>query len=123
MALTSPCAVGSLVAVTVFTPSPTILPCCTMTAANGPPFPDSTLLVASAMARRRNSGLGSLKIANLLTASLTGESNHSMSQAFCSTRVLTAGGLAPATFFIEGERIVDISRVGKVGDTVACRDF
>jgi allantoinase len=46
-----------------------------------------------------------------------------MSQAFCSTRVLTAGGLAPATFFIEGERIVDISRVGKVGDSVACRDF
>ena len=46
-----------------------------------------------------------------------------MSQAFCSTRVLTAGGLAPATFFIEGERIVDISRVGKVGDNVGCRDF
>ncbi len=46
-----------------------------------------------------------------------------MSQAFCSTRVLTAGGLAPATFSIEGERIVDISRVGKVGDNVGCRDF
>src|SRR6202044_3588973 len=49
--------------------------------------------------------------------------NHSMSQAFCSTRVLTAAGLAHATFLVEDERIVDISSGGRVADSVACRDF
>ena len=42
----------------MLTPSPTILPLRTMTAANGPPRPVTTFSVASAMARRRNSGLG-----------------------------------------------------------------
>src|SRR5580698_4801744 len=58
MAFTSACAVGSLVAVTEFAPSPTILPSRTITAANGPPLPAATFSVASAMARRKNSGLG-----------------------------------------------------------------
>src|ERR1700691_5126295 len=58
MALTSPCSVGSFVVVTELAPSPTILPSRTTTAANGPPVAVRTLRVASAMARRRNSGLG-----------------------------------------------------------------
>src|SRR5580704_787272 len=58
MALTSPCAVGSFVVVTELAPSPTILPSRTTTAANGPPAAVRTLRVASAIARRRNSGLG-----------------------------------------------------------------
>jgi len=94
-----------------------------MTAAKGPPFPLSTFLVASEMAQRRNSGLGSLKIDNLLTASLTGESNHSMSQAFRSTRVLTAGGLVAATLVVEGERIAEIVGGEAAGEPSASRDL
>lgn len=66
MALTSPCAVGSLAAVTVLAASPTTLPSRTMTAANGPPLPEATFSVASAMARRRNSGFGRLDVKNAL---------------------------------------------------------
>jgi allantoinase len=67
--------------------------------------------------------LGSLKIDNLLTASLTGESNHSMSQAFRSTRVLTAGGLVAATLVVEGERIAEIVGGEAAGEPSASRDF
>jgi hypothetical protein len=73
----------------------------------------STFWMASAMARRRNSGLGGADGVNLLTTSLSGESNHSMSQAFRSTRVLTAEGLAPATLLVEGERIAEVRELGR----------
>lgn len=59
----------------------------------------------------------------MLTASLTGESNHSMSQAFCSTRVLLAGGLTPATLIVDGERIVDITSGKSEGGRVGVCDF
>src|SRR6059058_1496973 len=105
IAFTSACAVGSYVAVTEFAPSPTIRPSCTITAPNGPPVAPSTFSVASAIARRRNSGLGAEPILNLLNSSPSGESKHSMAYAFRSTRVLTPRGLAPATLLVEGERI------------------
>ena len=66
----------------MFAPSATIRPWRAMTAANGPPPPVATFRVASAMARRRNSGLGGVGIVNLLTASLRREINHSMAQGF-----------------------------------------
>src|ERR1700677_2386752 len=123
MAFTSPGAVGSLAAVNVFTPSPTILPSHTTTAANGPPTPISTFWMASAIARRKNSGFGGLDNANLLIPSLTSESNHSMSQVFRSTRVLTAQGLAPATLVVEGERIAAVESWNSAPASALTRDF
>src|SRR5579863_2289692 len=112
IATTSPCAVGSLVAVTELAPSPTITPSRTITAPNGPPRAVATFSVASAMARRRKAGFAcgfaSKVLANLISSSLSGESKVSMSQAFRSTRVLTPHGLAPATLCVEGERIAAV---------------
>src|SRR5215469_2584209 len=55
MATTSACAVGSLVVVTRLTPSATIRPSFTITAAKGPPPPVRTFSLPSAIARRMNS--------------------------------------------------------------------
>ena len=44
----------------------------------------------------------------MLTASLSGESKHSMAHALRSTRVLTPQGLKPATLVVEDERIADV---------------
>ena len=49
----------------MFTPSPTILPSRTITAAKGPPLPVATFSVARLMARRRNSWIGVSRHANL----------------------------------------------------------
>lgn len=59
----------------------------------------------------------------MLSASLSGESNVSMSQAFRSTRVLTPQGLAPATVIVEGERIVDVRGWVEVPSGSALRDI
>ncbi len=45
----------------------------------------------------------------LLSTSRNGESKHSMAQAFRSTRVLSAQGLAPATLVVEHGRIATVS--------------
>jgi allantoinase len=83
--------------------------------------------MASMMARRRNAGLDDVDGVNLLSGSLSGESNHSMSQAFRSTRVLTAEGLRPAALLADGERIAGVvgwdeapadSVLGDFGDLV-----
>jgi allantoinase len=55
--------------------------------------------------------------------SLSGESNVSMSQAFRSTRVLTPGGLAPATVIVEGERIAKIRGWVEVPSGAELHDF
>ena len=60
------------------------------------------------MARRMNSGFGAGCKFNLLDSSPSGESKHSMAQAFRSTRVLTPDGLAPATLLVENGRIAGI---------------
>ncbi len=60
------------------------------------------------MARRRNSGLTSAGLDNLLYPSPSGESKHSMAQAFRSTRVFTPRGLIAATGVVEEERIAGI---------------
>src|SRR6202789_2968551 len=75
------------------------------------------------MARRRKSGLGLVVADNLLTASLRGESNHSMAQAFRSTRVLTAAGLAPATLVVEGGRIARVAVWDKYAAGRGLTDF
>ncbi len=59
----------------------------------------------------------------MLLASLSGESNVSMSQAFRSTRVLTPEGLAPATVVVEGERIVGVRGWVDVPAGAALEDF
>ena len=79
----------------------------------GHPRAASTFSVASAIARRRNSGLGALVMLNLPYSSPRGESKHSMAQAFRSTRVLTPAGLMPAALLVEGERIVAHLRMGR----------
>src|ERR1700691_5859710 len=99
------------------------MPSRTTTAANGPPPPLSTFWIASTMVRRRNSGSGGLEKANLLIPSLTSESNHSMSQVFRSTRVLTAQGLRPASLVVEGERIVAVESWDSSPPWAVVRDF
>src|SRR5579859_6033579 len=123
MAFTSPCAVGSKVDVTELAPSPTIRPWCTITAPNGPPFAARTFSVANAMARRRNSGLGTRGTFNLLKSSPSGESKHSMAYAFRSTRVLTPRGLAPATLLVEHERITGVCGWDEVPAVARLHDF
>ncbi len=59
----------------------------------------------------------------MLSASLSGESNVSMSQAFRSTRVLTPQGLAPATVMVEGERIVEVRGWADVPSGAILRDL
>jgi len=53
IAVISAWAVGSLLAVTLFTPVAITTPSLTMTAPNGPPAPESTLPVARLMAMRK----------------------------------------------------------------------
>ena len=59
----------------------------------------------------------------MLTTSLSGESNHSMSQVFRSTRVLTADGLRPAALLVEDERIAGVVGWNELPAGVALRDF
>lgn len=60
---------------------------------------------------------------NLLFPSLSGESKHSMSQAFRSTRVLTPDGLAPATLLAKGGRIVAVCGWDEVPAGIELHDF
>lgn len=122
MALTSACAVGSFVAVTEFTPSPTMRPCFAITAPKGPPLPETTFSVANAMARLRNSGFGRLDIKSCLSCWGFAKVKHSMAQAFRSTRVATAEGLAPATIVVERGCIVAM-RAWDAASAEAERDF
>src|SRR5580698_5503840 len=62
MALISPCAVGSFVAVTVLAASATITPSFTIRAAKGPPAALRTFSVARSMARFIKTGFGWLAI-------------------------------------------------------------
>jgi allantoinase len=59
----------------------------------------------------------------LLITCLSGESNHSMSQAFRSTRVVTGEGLAPATILVEGERIAEVLSWNSTPVGAAMHDF
>jgi allantoinase len=60
---------------------------------------------------------------NLLATSLRGESNHSMSQVFRSTRVLTAEGLVPAALVVEDERIAEVASWDRPPSGVPLTDF
>jgi allantoinase len=60
---------------------------------------------------------------NLLATSLRGESNHSMSQVFRSTRVLTAEGLVPAALLVEDERIAEVGSWDRLSSPVPLTDF
>lgn len=62
-------------------------------------------------------------MANLLTTSLSGESNHSMSQVFRSTRVLTAEGLGPAALLLQDGRITAVQNWDRVPAGAELRDF
>jgi len=104
-------------------PSPTISPLRTMTAPKGPPRPLVTFFVASATARRRNSGLTCTELSNLIWTSPSGESKDSMSQAFRSTRVLTSDGLAPAALLVENGRITAVRNWGDVPGIARVHDF
>ena len=67
--------------------------------------------------------MGSAELANLLTASLRGESNHSMSQVFRSNRVLTAEGLRPAALLVEHGHIAAVRSWDDIPVDAAVRDF
>src|SRR5665647_825053 len=56
-------------------------------------------------------------------SSPTGESKHSMAQAFRSTRVLTPNGLRPATLLVEHGRIAAIADWGEAPRDSKLRDF
>ncbi len=75
------------------------------------------------MARRKNSGFGTLDIKKLLFPSPNREGKHSMAQAFRSTRVLTPEGLAPATLLVEHERISEVRGWDDVPAVATLRDF
>src|ERR1700758_2332895 len=123
IALTSPCAVGSFVAVTEFAPSPTMRPSRTMTAPNGPPLADTTFSVARAIARRRNSGFGTLDIKSRSSLSRRSKVKDSMAQAFRSTRVATNQGLTPATLVVQQGRFVAVREWGATAEIAELRDF
>ena len=59
----------------------------------------------------------------MLLTSLRGESNHSMSQVFRSTRVLTAEGLVPAALVVEDERIAEVGSWDGLSSAVPLTDF
>ena len=59
----------------------------------------------------------------MLSTSLNGESKHSMSQAFRSTRILTAGRLVPAAIVVEEERITAVREWGDVPGSGGVHDF
>ena len=59
----------------------------------------------------------------MLTASLRGESNDSMSHVFRSKRVLTPDGLRPAALMVEGERIVGVPGWDDVPADTTLHDF
>ena len=59
----------------------------------------------------------------MLITSLSGESNHSMSQVFRSTRVLTADGLGPATLHVEAGRIAAVQSWDSIPANAAPHDF
>ena len=59
----------------------------------------------------------------MLTTSLSGESNHSMSQVFRSNRVLTADGLRPASLLAVDGRIAAVQSWHSVPDSTPVRDF
>jgi allantoinase len=75
------------------------------------------------MARRINSGFGAVKFKDLPSTSLSGESKHSMAQAFRSTRVLTPEGLRPATLLVEDERIAEVRAWDEAPPGVGLHDF
>ena len=59
----------------------------------------------------------------LLSCSLSGESKHSMAQAFRSTRVLTPQGLMPATLVVEDGRIAEVCGWDDAAGLNGLRDF
>ncbi len=59
----------------------------------------------------------------LLSTSLSGESKHSMAQAFRSTRVLTTQGLLPATLVVEDGRIAEVCGWDDAAQQNGVRDF
>ena len=59
----------------------------------------------------------------MLTLCLRGESNHSMSQVFRSTRVLTPEGLRPAALVVDGGRIREVRAWDGVAGIDGVRDF
>ena len=59
----------------------------------------------------------------MLSPSPTGESNHSMIQAFRSTRVLTPNGLTPATLLVENGRIAAVRGWGDAPPESALNDY
>src|ERR1700733_4768601 len=121
MATTSACAVGSLVAVTRFAPVATIFPSRTITAPNGPPPPDVTFSVASAIAFSIKTGLPCIRLGILIARFTRRESrdNQIMAHAFLSNRVVTPQGTQPAALLVEDGKIRAICRASELpADTV-----
>src|SRR5271154_5149086 len=121
IATISPCAVGSLVAVTRLAPVATISPPRTMTAPKGPPRPDVTFSVASAIAFSIKTGLPCIRLGILIARFTRRESrdNQIMAHAFLSNRVVTPQGTHPAALLVEDGKIRAICRASEPSaDTV-----
>src|SRR6202453_1015954 len=107
MATNSACAVGTLVAVTRFVPVATTFPSRTITAPNGPPCPDVTFSVASAIAFSMKIGLPCIRLGILIARFTRRESrdNQIMAHAFLSNRVVLSQGTQPAALLIDEGKI------------------
>src|SRR5271155_5763799 len=116
IATISPCAVGSLVAVTRLAPVATISPPRTMTAPKGPPRPDVTFSVASAIAFSIKIGLPCIRLGILIARVALRESrnNQIMAHAFLSRRIVTPQGTRSGALLVEGEKIRAICRRSEV---------
>src|ERR1700716_670428 len=81
IATISPCAVGSFVAVTLLAPVATISPSRTITAPNGPPRPDVTFSVASAIALSIKTWLPCIRLGILIARFARRESRNNQIMA------------------------------------------
>src|SRR5271154_5602042 len=122
IATISPCAVGSFVAVTRLEPVAIIPPSRTMTAPNGPPRPDVTFSVASAIAFSIKIGLPCIRLGILIARVARQESrnNQIMAHAFLSKRIVTPQGTQPGALLMEDGKIRPICRPSEIpADAVA----
>src|SRR5271168_3397616 len=122
IATISPCAVGSFVAVTRLAPVATISPSSTMTAPNGPPRPDVTFSVASAIAFSIKIGLPCIRLGILIARCARQESrnNQIMAHAFISKRIVSPRGTRPGVLLVDDGKIRAICRPSEApADAVA----
>src|SRR6266436_6091985 len=87
-----------------------------MTAPNGPPRPDVTFSVASAIALSIKTGLPCIRLGILIArfARRKSRNNQIMAYVFLSKRIVTPQGTRPGALLVEGEKIRAICRHSEI---------